>query len=308
MSSNHDLSASQSVEKLQADLNAAVALLQAERRANDDAVSKLNSQLGEATAQLDAERKAKDEAVRKLTSVVAEINSDATLQARRRRADATATSIAPLDPDNPMVRKVGPNMLGQNMTINDCRSDVTIHEEPQVFLDSLLGDQTKVDKKGLYQKNVGKGVAYWSFIIEGTTKACNLLLHLRVVRQDEDRVLVRVESIEEEEVEATSLPNPHSTATKKVRLFLKEATIVLQPLQFGQTLFTFTAQVDAGEITTTSSVHRSTTEITRPTTAAGITSAITGVTSSKGAALRRLRAGSSDSAKATKLFFQLANI
>ena len=36
------------------------------------------------------------------------------------------------------------------------------------------------------------------------------------------------------ELEATSLPNPHSTASKKFRLLLKEGTIVLRPLQFGQ--------------------------------------------------------------------------
>ena len=36
------------------------------------------------------------------------------------------------------------------------------------------------------------------------------------------------------ELEATSLPNPHSTATKKVRLLLKEGMIILQPLPFGQ--------------------------------------------------------------------------
>ena len=36
------------------------------------------------------------------------------------------------------------------------------------------------------------------------------------------------------EVEATSLPNPHSTVTKIVRLLFEEGTIILRPLQFGQ--------------------------------------------------------------------------
>ena len=36
------------------------------------------------------------------------------------------------------------------------------------------------------------------------------------------------------ELESASLPNPHSTASKKFRLLLKEGTIVLRPLQFGQ--------------------------------------------------------------------------
>jgi hypothetical protein len=36
------------------------------------------------------------------------------------------------------------------------------------------------------------------------------------------------------ELESASLPNPHSTASKKFRLLLKDGTIVLRPLQFGQ--------------------------------------------------------------------------
>ena len=35
-------------------------------------------------------------------------------------------------------------------------------------------------------------------------------------------------------LESTSLPNPYSTASKKFWLLLKEGTIVLRPLQFGQ--------------------------------------------------------------------------
>ena len=36
------------------------------------------------------------------------------------------------------------------------------------------------------------------------------------------------------ELQSASLPNPHSTASKKLRLILKNGTIVLRPLQFGQ--------------------------------------------------------------------------
>ena len=191
-----------STKTVQEELDKALALLVEERRANaqlkaekdeaqarhtlqlEEAVALLNAEKDEATAQLDAERKAKDEAVRKLTAVVAEISSDATLQARRRRADATATSVEPLDPDNPMVRKVGANVLSQNTTINDCRTDVTIHEEPQVLLEALLGEQTKVVKT-LYQKIVQEGVAYWSFMVSNT-KSCDILLRMWVERQDEE--------------------------------------------------------------------------------------------------------------------------
>ncbi|GMH92310.1 hypothetical protein TrST_g2879, partial [Triparma strigata] len=185
----------QVIKALQAELNEAVASLKAEREASAEAVARFQAEKKEAAAQLDAERKAKDEAVRKLTTVVAEINSDATLQARRRRIDATATSVEPLDPDNPMVRKVGPNMLSENTTINNFRTDITIHEEPQVLLEALLGEQTKVVKT-LYQKIVQEGVAYWSFMVSNT-KSCDILLRMWVERQDEEGVVVGVESIEE---------------------------------------------------------------------------------------------------------------
>ena len=178
-----------SAKTLREELDEALALLVAERRANaekdetlDNLRARHNLQLQEAAAQLNAERTAKDEAV-------------ATLQARRRRADATATSVELLDPDNPLVRKVGANVLSQNTTINDCRFDVTIHVVPKVFLEALLGDQTKVGKM-LFQKVVKKGVAYWSFM--EAMKCCDLLLHMRVERQDEEEVVVRVESVDEE--------------------------------------------------------------------------------------------------------------
>ncbi|GMH95955.1 hypothetical protein TrVE_jg11901 [Triparma verrucosa] len=212
----------------------------------EEAVARLNAEKDKATTQLKAQLEAKGEAVRKLTAVVAEINSDATLQARRRRADATATSVEPLDPDNPMVRKVGANVLSQNTTINDCRTDVTIHEDPEVLLAAILNDQTNVGK-ALFQKVVEEGVAYWSFIVTNT-KSCNLLLRMWVERQDEDGIVVRVESVDKEELKATPLPNPHSTASKKFRLIFKEGAVILRPLQFGQTSFTFTAQVDVGEL------------------------------------------------------------
>ncbi|GMH88310.1 hypothetical protein TrST_g6939 [Triparma strigata] len=296
----------------EAALKEAVALLEAEREANAEAVARFQAEKEEAAAQLDAERKAKDaerkakdaerkakdEAVRKLQTVVAEINSDATIQARRRRADATATSVEPLDPDNPMVRKFGANVLSQNTTINNCRSDVTIHEEMEAFLEALLGDQTKLGTM-LFQKVVEEGVTYyWSFMVN-TTICCDLLLRMHVVRQDRDGAVVRVESIEEEELESASIPNPHSTASKKFRLLLKDGTIVLRPLQFGQTSFTFMTQVDIGEVTKDAVVASS-------VSALGST-AVADESSSKGAAVKKLGAGS-EAAKGNKLFCKLAKM
>ncbi|GMI01663.1 hypothetical protein TrST_g10375 [Triparma strigata] len=135
----------------------------------------------------------------------------------------------------------------KNTTINNYRTEVTIHEDLEALLEALLGDETKVDKT-LFQKTWGGGVVYWSFMVNNI-KSCDLLLRMSVGRQDEEEVVVRVESVDEEELESASLPNPHSMASKKLRLLLREGIIVLQPLQFGQTLFTFMAQVDVGEVT-----------------------------------------------------------
>ena len=44
-----------------------------------------------------------------------------------------------------------------------------------------------------------------------------------------------------------TLPNPHSTDAKKLILILSKGMILLQPLKFGQTLLTFSAQVEVGE-------------------------------------------------------------
>lgn len=77
------------------------------------------------------------------------------------------------------------------------------------------------------------------------------------------------------ELESTSLPNPHSTTTKKARLLHNEGIIVLRPLPLGQTFFTFTAQIDVGEVTK-DAVIASTTEDEN---------------SSKGSAVKRLGAG-----------------
>ena len=193
---------------LKSELKEAVASLQAERKANasnTEAVASLQAELvsfqakheadTETVARLNDQLQAKDDAVRKLKTVVAEINSDATLQARRHRLDASATSIEPLDPDNPM-KRVGANVLSESTTTHTCRNSVTIHEEPAVFLEAIIGDQVK-EGKTLYQKVVEEGVGYWSFMINNT-KSCDLLIRMRVERQDEAGVVVKIESVDEE--------------------------------------------------------------------------------------------------------------
>lgn len=91
---------------------------------------------------------------------------------------------------------VGANVLSENTMINNCYTNVTIHEEMEVFLEALLGDQTKVGKT-LFQKVLEKGVFYWSCMVTNT-KSCDLLMRMWVERQDEDEVVVRVDSVDEE--------------------------------------------------------------------------------------------------------------
>ena len=86
-------------------------------------------------------------------------------------------------------------MLVKNTTANTCVFSVDVHEVPEVFLKALLSDQPKMGKM-LFQKVVEGGVAYWSFM--ETMKCCDLLLRMQVERQDEEEVVVKVESVDEE--------------------------------------------------------------------------------------------------------------
>jgi len=259
--------ASKMVEALQAELKETVASLQAERKAKEEAVASL---------------RAKDEAVTKLEAVVAEINGDANLQAVRRVLDSSAATTEPLDHNNPGVTVLDNNVRSENTTIS--RFSVDIHEEPQAFLKALLGDHPKVVAKRLFQKVLEEGVLYWSFMA-GNNKSCDLLLRLCVERQDEEEIFIRVTAVEEEEL-YSSLPNAHSTAAKNLRLLLKEGTIVLQPLPFGQTSFTFMAQVDVGDLSSVS-----------------VSSA-----ASKDPAVKKIGARGGDAAKGHELFYKLATM
>ncbi|GMH82415.1 hypothetical protein TrST_g12581 [Triparma strigata] len=286
--------------KDEAELELAASLRREEAalREKEAALRREEAALREKEAALRREADAVEEERKKFLAVISQIKEGNTLPTK------------PLNRNTPGVKKFGPNVLSENTTINNCRTNVTIHKEIEAFLEALFGDQTKLGK--LYQKTVEKDIFYWSFMVNNT-KSCDLLLRMRVVRQDEDGVEVRVESVEEEELEATSLPNPHSTATKKVQLLLKEGMIILQPLPFGQTSFTFMAQVDVGEVTkdaiiaSTSSSRKSTTSKTRSTTAGSISSAVIGATSRTDGAMKMVGVVA-EAAKASELFSKLADL
>ena len=100
-------------------------------------------------------------------------------------------------------------------------------------------------------------------------------------------------------------------ATKKFRLLFKEGTIVLQPLPLGQTSFTFTAQVDVGEVmrdaigaSVSSPGMRTTRAISSIT--ADINSSKGAIAEKLGAVVKKLGAGD-EGVKAGDLFCKLAN-
>ncbi|GMH69584.1 hypothetical protein TrLO_g5584 [Triparma laevis f. longispina] len=139
--------------------------------------------------------------------VIAEINNDSSLQTRRLLDASSTTNTQPLDRENPAVTQLDNNVLREYTTINNCSFSVKIHERPSSFLSSLLKNYiSKVEK-----------------------------------RDGDEITRIGVTSVKDEEL-GSALPNPHPTWTKKLRLVLNTGTILLQPLPFEQTSFTFTAQ------------------------------------------------------------------
>ena len=75
-------------------------------------------------------------------------------------------------------------------------------------------------------------------------KEYNLLLHLQVERHDEDAIRIKVESVDEEDLDSTCLPVPPNAESSAHWLLLKGGAIILRPLPLGCTSFTFIVQVD----------------------------------------------------------------
>jgi hypothetical protein len=221
----------------------------------DPALETLQAELKTVVAQLNKERKAKDEAVKKLETVVAEINSSKSLQIIRadfdsHHATTATTTKKPLYEGNQGVT-VGPhNMLIHDRTIKTI--ELTIHGEPADVLASLKVGTGTVDK--LRQK-VLKGslstdevIVYWTFVDQ--MREYVLLLRLKVQVQDaENETRVGLFSISEEELDETCFPVPPlSSTTRSFRLHIDDGTIILRPLPFGQTSFTFIAQIRLNEV------------------------------------------------------------
>ncbi|GMH70055.1 hypothetical protein TrLO_g14469 [Triparma laevis f. longispina] len=246
--------------------------------------------------------------------VVSQINTDEALQTKRKFLGASYTSTTkPLDPKDGTVVKGENDCLSK--TTNNCSFSIKIHDEPQTFLEALTSNHvnTTMTEK-LYQEVIenesssgAEIIVYWSMMAT-SSKSCDMILQFLVEKQDDDEIIIRVVSIEEEDLETIITSDPFPNATKKLRLLITNGTILLRPLPFKQTSFTFTAPVDLGEVLKNGTVNRSPSAGFGKTTSAhfGITTFTTGLTGQKGA-VKKL--GFSDHGlKADKLFYKLANL
>ncbi|GMH61177.1 hypothetical protein TL16_g03202 [Triparma laevis f. inornata] len=180
----------------------------------------------------------------------------------RKNPNDPASVYSPLDIDDPEVtRTFGDDFLFKNMVTNNCSFSAKIHEELDVLLDALLGNQTSTTKNGLYQEIISESndndavVTYWGFMLDQLT-ACGMILRLEKQNgcnnnnnnNKNNEVWIEVSSVDDSELEKTTLPSPYPAATKSFQLLLKNGMIILQPLPLGQTSLTFTAQASLGKI------------------------------------------------------------
>lgn len=184
----------------------------------------------------------------------------------------------PLRPSDPDVVRTADGILAKNQVTNNVTFTANIHEEPKVLLDSLLGDQISTANRRLYQEVIkeesdGTIVTYWSFMLDEVTAAHTVLRMVKSQKvQDNEEIRIQVSSVDEEkELEDATLPSPFPTVAKNFQLLLNEGTIILEPLSFGQTSFTFIAQASLGvpeekKVSTPSKISSSFSGLRRSTT------------------------------------------
>lgn len=105
-----------------------------------------------------------------------------------------------LDRDSPDVKN-GPNyMLVLNRTTKTITQD--IHEEPEEVLSSLRTATVTLMGAKLHQvvlrdsPSTNETIVYWTFL--GNKKECNLLLKLKVEKQEDGEIRIKITSVEEE--------------------------------------------------------------------------------------------------------------
>ena len=151
--------------------------------------------------------------------------------------------------------------------------NMSIHEELAGVLASLMASSSGTDSDKLQQKVLKnspqnkEAIVFWSLVDQN--KDLNLLLRLVVERQDAAETRITVTSVAEEDLDDKCLPVPppgerisaynhffysnpslrssaRSAADRAFWLFL-DGTIILRPLELGQTSFTLIAQVKIRE-------------------------------------------------------------
>ncbi|GMI16546.1 hypothetical protein TrLO_g10802 [Triparma laevis f. longispina] len=200
-------------------------------------------------ALLKTERKAKEKEPNNFAKTLKELNEKVSIA----RMDARGPTVVAqsLDANDPNVKVVN-NVLSKVLVTNNCSFTTAIHEVPTTLFSAITSSQNNASKKRLFQEVLhdvtpAKGaIVYWSYMID-STKFCDFLLSLKVMKKAEDEIVIKVASVDEEELEDTTLPSPHPIATKSYRLLLNDGLIALRPLPIGQTSFTFTAQVVLAE-------------------------------------------------------------
>ncbi|GMH91106.1 hypothetical protein TL16_g11959 [Triparma laevis f. inornata] len=206
-----------------------------ERQKNTSLASKLSTE--------EAQRK-------KMAKVISEINEDETLMLKRKQLNASSVSVQPLARDAFDVTKgPKPGMLVRD--INTKTISQIIHEVPALVLESLLS--TTVDDSAGVSQTVLKDerphndaiIAHWAFKVNKKSNTTFIfLLSLEVEKNDPAKeIIVRVESIDEEELDSTCLQVPTPPTSRFCRVLLKDGTIIIRPKEFGQSSFTFKAQV-----------------------------------------------------------------
>ncbi|GMH56674.1 hypothetical protein TrST_g10865 [Triparma strigata] len=128
--------------------------------------------------------------------------------------------------------------------------NMSIHEELAGVLASLMASSSGTDSDKLQQKVLKnspqnkEAIVFWSLVDQN--KDFNLLLRLVVERQDAAETRITVTSVGEEDLDDKCLPVPPPAADRAFWLFL-DGTIILRPLELGQTSFTLIAQVKIRE-------------------------------------------------------------
>ncbi|GMH72302.1 hypothetical protein TrLO_g5594 [Triparma laevis f. longispina] len=198
---------------------------------------------------------------RKFSSVISELHQQVeVLQSGGNSGSQTRTTTrGPLSPHDPSVMKRSKYLLSKTSVIitNNCSLSTVIHETPEEFLATLLGDYnggtTKTQdlrQEVIKVKQPNQEVfSYWCFTFDHT-KACELVVNLKLsqIQQEEGVIRIEVSSAGVDDIQSGLVPEPPAIASKVYRLMLERGEILLHPLPYGQTSFTFSSEVSLGEL------------------------------------------------------------